>query len=197
METATTKKRRRRTMAMWAAPAVIAAGGLAAGVAVLAPASASTAKSPAAASTAKARALPSTKKTEIVVRTEKTRKYGTILVDTKGFTLYTYAKDTKDHSRVTGELLSFWPALVVRAGVTPVGKHVSGIGFFTRSNGQHQVTDHGKPLYLFVSDTKPGQVTGQGVSGFSVVRVHSSATSSAGVGPSSSTSSPSGGWGGY
>ena len=193
METATNMKRHRRTVAMWAAPAAIAAGGLAAGVAVLAPASASTAKAPAAASTAKVQALASMKKTEIVVHTEKTRKYGTILVDSKGFTLYTYAKDTKDHSRVTGELLSFWPALVVRAGVTPVGKHVSGIGFFTRSNGQHQVTDHGKPLYLFVSDTKAGQVTGQGVSGFSVVKVHSSAS---GVSSTSPSSPPSGGWGG-
>ncbi len=171
MNTVGTTKRRRKTMVTRIAPAAIAAGGLIAATAVLGPASASTAK------------------TENVAHTVKTSKYGTILVNAKGFTLYTYAKDTKNHSKVTGELLAFWPALVVPARVSPVGTHVTGLGVFTRSNGQHQVTDHGKPLYLFVEDKKPGQVTGQGVEGFAVVRLGSSSTTT--------TMPPGGGGRGY
>jgi predicted lipoprotein with Yx(FWY)xxD motif len=113
-----------------------------------------------------------------VVHTIKSAKYGTILVNAKGFALYTYDKDRKNHSVVTGQLLSFWPALVVAAGVTPVGTGVTGLGVAVRSNGQHQVTFHGKPLYTFVSDTKAGQVTGQGVNGFAIAAVGSTASTS-------------------
>jgi predicted lipoprotein with Yx(FWY)xxD motif len=34
------------------------------------------------------------------------------------------------------------------------------------AGGNHQVTDNGHPLYLFIKDQKPGQTTGQGVTAF-------------------------------
>ncbi len=108
-------------------------------------------------------------KSVTVVKTSKSAKYGTILVSVKGLTLYTYAHDSKNHSACTGGCLSAWPALTVPSGETPVGSGVSGIGEFTRPNGSRQVTFKGKPLYFFTSDTKAGQVTGNGVNGFSVV----------------------------
>lgn len=163
METFSAIPRSRKRFVRRFAPLAIVAAGLFAAIAAPVPASAST--------------------TQTVVHTAKNSQYGTILVTTKGFALYTYSKDTKNHSSVTGQLLAFWPALVVRAGVTPVGTHVTGLSVMTRSNGQHQVTFDGKPLYLFVTDTKAGQVTGQGVNGFTVAKVGSSkvtSTSSAG-----------------
>src|ERR1035441_4883847 len=109
-------------------------------------------------------------KTATVVKTVKYSKFGTIFVNTEAFALYVSSKDTKNHSNCTGQCIALWPPLVVPAGVTPIGKGVSGLGVATRPSGQHQVTYKNKPLYLFVSDKKRGQVTGQGVSGFSVVK---------------------------
>ncbi|MCU1490876.1 MAG: hypothetical protein JWM85_2281 [Acidimicrobiaceae bacterium] len=163
-----TSKRSRKTAVMAIAPLALVAGGLVATVASQAPASAATAH-----------------RTKVLVKTVKNAKYGTILVTTKGFALYTYAKDSKNHSAVTGQLLAFWPAELVAKGFTPTG--TSGLGVITRTNGQHQVTYHGKPLYLFVQDKTPGQVTGQGVSSFDVATVGATSTTQ------STTSSSAGG----
>lgn len=173
MAVRTTKRPRPATVMIYLAPVVIAAGGLAAAAGVQASAATR-------ASGAKARG-------QVVVHTETTSKYGKILVDAKGFALYTFPKDSKNHSVVTGKLLSFWPALVVPKGVTPLGKNVRGLGIAVRSNGERQVSYHGKPLYLFTGDTTKGVVTGQGVGGFIVATV-SSSSASTGSGSSGSTS---------
>ena len=69
--------------------------------------------------------------------------------------------DSKDHSRCAGECATFWPPVLLAPGQkVPVGIGVSGLGSFTRSNGTRQVTLYGVPLYRFVGDKKPGQVTG-------------------------------------
>lgn len=152
-------------LAILLSPLAIAGAAVAATAAVLAPSSAS--------------ATTTHAKTETVVHVLETSKFGKILVDNHGFALYTYDKDTKNHSEVSGSLLSFWPALLARAGEIPVGSHVAGLGTVMRSNGAHQVTYHGKPLYTFVKDTEPGEVSGQGVGGFAVATVNSSTTSTA------------------
>ena len=43
---------------------------------------------------------------------------------------------------------------------TPVGNGVTGVGTIRRSNGELQVTYQGIPLYLFVGDHAPGEVSG-------------------------------------
>jgi predicted lipoprotein with Yx(FWY)xxD motif len=105
-----------------------------------------------------------------VVKTLKTAAYGVVLTSVKGFVLYTYDKDTKNHSNCTQACPSSWPILSVKARYTPGG--IRGLGEITRPNGRHQVTYNGKPLYFFVGDTSRGQITGQGVSGFSVVKIN-------------------------
>ena len=52
------------------------------------------------------------------------------------------------------------------------------LGASLQSNGTFQVTYDGSPLYTFVGDTTPGQVTGQGITGFSVVVVSAMSTTS-------------------
>jgi hypothetical protein len=42
------------------------------------------------------------------------------------------------------------------------GTGVTGLGTFMRAEGT-QVTYHGKQLYTWIGDSRPGQVTGQGV----------------------------------
>ncbi len=160
MDAAMSISKSRRKRALRLVPAAMLTAGMAGVVAL-----------PAAAGAATSHAKKVT-----VAKWVTSSKYGKILVNAKGFTLYTFAKDTKNHSNCTGGCISAWPALVVPAGATPVGTGVTGLGVAMRSNGQHQVTYKGKPLYLFVNDTKAGQVTGQGVNGFSIVKSASSTT---------------------
>lgn len=108
-----------------------------------------------------------------VVKVERVVHIGTVLFSERGFALYTYASDTKNHSNCNGSCLAAWPALTVAKGVTPTG--IAGLGVIVRSNGKHQVTWHGKPLYTFTSDTK-GKVSGNGVAGFHAAIVTKAST---------------------
>jgi hypothetical protein len=78
--------------------------------------------------------------------------------------LYTATGDTATRSGCTGTCLSFWPPLLLPAGqAQPVaGTGVTGLGTFMRAEGV-QVTYHGMPLYTWIEDHQPGQVTGEGV----------------------------------
>jgi predicted lipoprotein with Yx(FWY)xxD motif len=91
-------------------------------------------------------------------------KFGPILTDAKGMTLYIATGDTATTTGCTGDCLNLWPPLILPAGQTqPVaGPGVTGLGTFMRSDGI-QVTYHGKPLYTWSKDTAPGQLTGEGV----------------------------------
>jgi predicted lipoprotein with Yx(FWY)xxD motif len=88
---------------------------------------------------------------------------GTILVTSKGFTLYRLNKDSMNHSVCTGACAQTWPPLLVTGSGSPVaGSGVSGLGTIDVAGGK-QVTYHGMPLYTFAEDTAPGQTNGQDV----------------------------------
>jgi D-xylose transport system substrate-binding protein len=90
-------------------------------------------------------------------------KLGKILVDAQGRTLYMFSKDSGTTSACTGACAQAWPPLLGNG--TPTvgsGANASLIG----TTGGSQVTYNGHPLYLFVKDTKPGQVNGEGVTAF-------------------------------
>ncbi len=87
-------------------------------------------------------------------------KVETILTDSRGFALYYYTSDTTTTSACTGDCASDWPPLLQK------GSAVLGNGSFPGALTV-QKTDNGKQieykhhlLYTFVSDTAPGQVTG-------------------------------------
>jgi predicted lipoprotein with Yx(FWY)xxD motif len=107
---------------------------------------------------------PASTPTGPTVITITTTKYGPVLADVKGLSLYTATGDTPTQSGCTGACLKFWPPLLLPAGESqPVaGPGVTGLGTFMRPEGI-QVTYHGKPLYTWINDTQRGQVTGQGV----------------------------------
>ena len=92
---------------------------------------------------------------------------GSILVDSSGHTLYLFKADVGANSACTGACASAWPPLLA-AGKPTVGTGLaaSKIATITRSGGKRQVTYNGHPLYLYVGDKKPGDVTGQGVTAF-------------------------------
>ncbi|QHK20732.1 hypothetical protein GU243_14465 [Pseudarthrobacter psychrotolerans] len=90
---------------------------------------------------------------------------GEIVVDAKGMSLYYFTKDVKDSgtSACTGGCLTAWPPLLTTAA-TPVADGVTGkLGTITTPEGAKQVTLNGMPLYYYQKDTKPGDITGQGV----------------------------------
>jgi predicted lipoprotein with Yx(FWY)xxD motif len=96
------------------------------------------------------------------VGTVTTAKIGgvTVLANSKGFTLYSFAPDTATRSNCNGTCAQNWPP--VHGPVTAVG--VTGtFGTITRSDGSAQATFDGHPLYTFVGDTAPGQAKGNGL----------------------------------
>ena len=81
---------------------------------------------------------------------------GTVLADPKGMTVYIYDKDTKGTSNCYGECAEYWPPVKAAAEDKAVGE----LTIIKRTDGTLQWTDGGKPLYTFVNDKKPGDVTG-------------------------------------
>ncbi|MFC1456682.1 hypothetical protein ACETIH_08145 [Microvirga arabica] len=84
---------------------------------------------------------------------------GKALVDAKGMTLYTFDRDTAGKSACNGQCAQNWPPLMAAANASASGDW----SVVTRDDGFKQWAYKGKPLYLWVKDTKPGEVTGDGV----------------------------------
>lgn len=106
------------------------------------------------------------------LKTGTSQNFGTILTDAKGMTLYTYDEDKPNQSNCTdAECLGEWPPLVASGQLTLAAGIPGTIGSITRPDGSKQVTYNQMPLYYFVGDQKPGDVTGDGVDEFSVAQV--------------------------
>ena len=85
---------------------------------------------------------------------------GMILVNGRGFTLYAFTRDSRNHDACAKikHCLAAWPA------VTTTGRPVAGpgvkpglIGTITLKSGVKQVTYAGHPLYRYIGDQSPGQ----------------------------------------
>jgi predicted lipoprotein with Yx(FWY)xxD motif len=107
-----------------------------------------------------------------VVVTSATTSLGAVLTGPTGMTLYTHAGDSATSSTCTGGCATAWPPLTVPAGGSASGgTGVTGtFATLTRADGSVQVTYNGLPLYGWQGDSKPGDVTGQGINGFSVAK---------------------------
>jgi predicted lipoprotein with Yx(FWY)xxD motif len=92
---------------------------------------------------------------------------GTILVDSRGRTLYLFEKDSKGMSMCNSACVSYWPPLTSH-GTARAGRGVnqSMLGLTAAHNGVRQVTYAGHPLYTFVGDKHAGQTTGEGLKNF-------------------------------
>ena len=130
----------------------------------------STESSPAASSPASS--APSAGGSTGVVVDMATTSLGPVLTNASGLTLYVHSGDTATSSTCTGTCATAWPPLAVAAGAAAsAGTGVTGtLGTITRADGTTQVTYNGMPLYGWKNDTKPGDVTGQGVAGFSAAK---------------------------
>jgi len=89
---------------------------------------------------------------------------GSVLVDSRGHTLYVFDLDRGKKSSCTGACTSLWHAFLTSTKPLAVhGVSAAKIGLAKRANGKFQVTFMGHPLYFFVSDTKAGDVHGASV----------------------------------
>jgi predicted lipoprotein with Yx(FWY)xxD motif len=92
---------------------------------------------------------------------------GSILVDSRGRTLYLWRADRGAKSTCSGACAAAWPPLLTTGAPTAgSGAKASLLGTTKRSDGAEQVTYNQHPLYLFTGDTASGQTTGQGSTGF-------------------------------
>ena len=99
--------------------------------------------------------------TAATVITKKVGKLGTILVNSKGFTLYMFVPDKQKKVTCKGSCAVVWPPLKVKKGQKPTAggaakKSLLGVDGTV-------VTYNRWPLYTYVTDTKPGQAKGQAI----------------------------------
>jgi predicted lipoprotein with Yx(FWY)xxD motif len=94
---------------------------------------------------------------------------GMILVNGRGRTVYAFSRDAKNKDRcvTTAGCTSTWPM------VTSHGKPMAGPGVKSSklstiklSNGSHQVTYAGHPLYTYVGDSSSGETDYVGANQF-------------------------------
>jgi predicted lipoprotein with Yx(FWY)xxD motif len=83
---------------------------------------------------------------------------GKVLTDPNGMTLYTFDKDNAGESACYDTCAENWPPALAPADAQPVGD----LTLVKRKDGSLQWADDGKPLYTFINDKKPGDVTGDG-----------------------------------
>ena len=99
-----------------------------------------------------------------VVNVGQSATLGSILVDSKGMSLYIFTKDTPNTSNCYGGCATAWPPLLTSgAPVAGTGVTASMLGTTTRKDGTTQVTYNGLPLYYWIKDKTAGDTTGQGV----------------------------------
>jgi predicted lipoprotein with Yx(FWY)xxD motif len=98
------------------------------------------------------------------IRTRETR-FGRILVDGRGMTIYVSAKDNADfESTCAGPCTKEWPPLYTNGQVNAgPGVNSAWLGTIGRSDGPTQVEYNGWPLYYSARDGGPGDMKGQGV----------------------------------
>jgi predicted lipoprotein with Yx(FWY)xxD motif len=97
----------------------------------------------------------------------KTSSLGTFLVDGNGRALYLWDADHGSKSTCSGACAQAWPPLTTTATPKASGAvKASLLGTTKRTDGSHEVTYAGHPLYTFAGDTQAGQTTGQGSNGF-------------------------------
>jgi predicted lipoprotein with Yx(FWY)xxD motif len=90
----------------------------------------------------------------------RSTRFGRILVDGKGRALYLFTREGSTRSRCYGQCAVAWPPFYAR-GKLRAGSGLDAVKLRSsrRRDGRRIVTYNGHPLYYYVSDTKPGQVT--------------------------------------
>ena len=100
------------------------------------------------------------------IRVVTTAKYGKILTDSAGVTLYFFSNDPNGTSTCTGGCATSWPAYYKANPTLDTGLNSTDLSSFTRSDGPQQLSYKGWPLYYYAPDSSvAGNIKGEGVGG--------------------------------
>jgi predicted lipoprotein with Yx(FWY)xxD motif len=105
-----------------------------------------------------------TRAKSVVISTRKLPKLGTVLVNSKGRTLYMFVPDKQKKVTCVKSCAVIWPPVKLPKGAKPVaaGKaKPSLLGSDPNPAGGRVVTYNHWPLYTYITDTAPGQAKGQ------------------------------------
>ncbi|HEY7750201.1 MAG TPA: hypothetical protein VH933_16190 [Aestuariivirgaceae bacterium] len=83
---------------------------------------------------------------------------GAVYVDEKGMTLYTFDKDEANKSNCYDDCAVNWPPYLASADAKAEGEWT----LVERKDGSKMWAYESKPLYTYIDDKKPGDVTGDG-----------------------------------
>jgi predicted lipoprotein with Yx(FWY)xxD motif len=90
-------------------------------------------------------------------------RYGRILTDGSGRTLYLFTHDPRGRSACGGACAKAWPPVLTGAAPRAVRGARPGLLGTTHRRAGVQVTYGGHPLYYYVGDRRPGEILCQNV----------------------------------
>lgn len=90
-------------------------------------------------------------------------KFGKILTDNKGRTLYFFAKDSKGLSNCSGGCPGIWPIYHSSDPSSDLNLDKALVGEIIREDGSKQTTYRGWPLYYYASDVASNDIKGDAV----------------------------------
>ncbi len=98
------------------------------------------------------------------ISSREAEPFGIYLTDSEGMSLYIFLNDSPAVSNCYDACAVNWPPFLT-AGNIQVGEGLNEnlLGITERTDGTMQVTYNGWPLYYWINDVNPGDVTGQGV----------------------------------
>jgi len=92
-------------------------------------------------------------------------KFGSVLTDKDGKTLYFFSSDAAGAPTCTGGCETTWPLYYSADASTDLNLNKAEVGEVTRADGRKQSTYRGYPLYYFAGDAAKGEIKGDGVGG--------------------------------
>ena len=91
---------------------------------------------------------------------------GSVLVDSKGLTVYEFTEDQGTTSNCYGGCEAAWPPVTASGKPTAgEGAMAADLGTTKRKDGTLQVTYKGHPIYTFAEDKAPGEANGNEAEG--------------------------------
>ena len=92
---------------------------------------------------------------------------GRVVVDSEGFTVYMLTADSPGRSTCSSDCLSTWPPVAGPSLGTPSPPNITAaVDEAETTTGSAMLTVGGWPVYTYVEDTAPGDVTGEGTTSF-------------------------------
>jgi len=100
----------------------------------------------------------------VAVKTRNLKGLGTVLVNSKGRTLYVFMKDKQRHVTCTGSCASFWPPLKWKGSSKPTagGSTKSKLVAWDKDPAGGKVVTYNRwPLYTYSGDAAAGDANGE------------------------------------